>query len=346
VLVKTKSFMKYSNLVFSLFLLVCCGRSDRTDDPTRRNSSPMNAGNLAEVNLENIVCFPPSPQDGVAPFGTFSDVTFLFDSSDSTGKIIDTLLFNTPVNILKRFDNFLAVCTPEGKVGYIRNGDIYNTVFYGYGRKLSHYLVGLSKYGINEYWGSCIDKSHFKIVRINGEGKKEATYVDTLFCQNYEVKKLMYVALKNVHDSFHVSYSYYSEIGNGINQFIVDTGSITNLISVSSSGDGGVSNIAKVYLPVYMGGSKKVLLARDGVLSVDSNTGNVDTYPYPSNLKIPIEELIVVVQEEVEMVWNAEAGEQAYNADGSFVYDVYPSTPTFYRWDGSTLKEVRSADYK
>jgi PBP1b-binding outer membrane lipoprotein LpoB len=92
--------------------------------------------------------------------GTFNKTTYIYNSTKPGAKIIDTLPFNTSVNILKAYSGFYLVCTPKAKSGYIKKTDVYSNKMFGSSLQSEnyHYLIGITKYAkeADTYEGSIL----------------------------------------------------------------------------------------------------------------------------------------------------------------------------------------------
>ena len=301
-----------------------------------------------EVDPSKIECIPTAYsygyQDNFSP-GTFGKITFVYNSTKPTAKVLDSLPFNTSVNILKEYPEFFLVCTPKAKSGYIKKTGLYfHSVFWGL--KSCTYLFGISKYPKKsnepDDFPSC-DVSKIKVVKINKSNQIVDVYRDSILGRHYELKLLYNSALKNSEAVFYLNYDCYDEQGITEDHFIVDNGKkLSSLISARGSGDGGYAQENIVYLPVNLINSKKIVLAKNGVISVDNTTAKVELYPYPANCGIPIDELIIVEDRSVEPVDDDATGESKYDKDGNMAENITINETTYYQWNGTTLRKVKS----
>jgi hypothetical protein len=341
-----------------LLTLIACTEGDKDSDVNNEkqdknrdtlgdlviSSIPANVKpwELTRVDPEKIECIPVryTLQPGYSP-AIFSDTAYVYNSVNTGRKPKDTLRFGTPVNILAEVqDNFL-ICTPKGSSGYVNKNDVSLHLSIGKGGG-GYYLIGLSQYGTTDHT-SC-DKSQLKVV-LTGERKQQYdVYLDSILGNEYEIRNLYSTALKDVRTLLYLTYHCYSEIGYSVDHFIVDNGKLSRLILTGNSGDGGVSDITNVYLPTHLTNGKKIVLARNGILSVDERNAKPQLYEYPKDLGIPIEELIVVEQTTEETGFDQEKGELLYNDDGTQAVHISVNRTDFYRWDGSTLRVVKTIE--
>ena len=343
-------------LVLSLLMLGC---KSNTEKKTQKSSS-LKANSLAhpikkslvdtvEIDPSKIECIPTAYSYGYnenfSP-GTFGKITYVYKSTKPAAKIIDSLSFNTSVNILKEYPEFFLVCTPKGKSGYIKKTDLYfHSVFWGL--KSRTYLFGISKYpkkNNNEpdNFPTCA-ASELKVVKINESKEILDVYKDSIQGEHYELKLIYNSALKNSEAVFYLNYHCYDELGVSTDHFIVDNGKkLSSLIVRGGSGDGGDSEESIVYLPVYLTNSKKIILAKNGVISIDDNTAKPELYPYPANSGIPIDELIVVEDRSTEVVEDETNGETKHNSDGTVTEKITITGTTYYQWNGNTLRIIKT----
>lgn len=276
--------------------------------------------------------------DNFSP-GTFGEVTYVYNSTDSNAVVIDSLPFNKPVNILHKEGDHYLICNPAGQAGYVKTTDLYLHAQYS-GINRSTYLFGIDAYGTDDQI-SC-ETSSLKVIKLDRKRKVVDTYADSIWGNEYEVKQIYNSALKNSEALFFINYHCYSGIGLNADHFLVDNGKLLRLTLAQSGGDGGYSDISEVYLPVRLSNGEKIVLARNGILSVDSNTGEVQTYPYPSDCGIPIEELVVLESKTQEMLYDEEKREYKLNEDGTMAVGISNLETTYYRWTGTELQKVKT----
>ena len=286
-----------------------------------------------ELDLSKIQCMPQayarrSMWSHYSP-GTISKKSVLYDSMDSTNaKVIDTLTFDTPINILSEFKTFYLVCTPFAIPGYIKKEDVFFQS-YGISRSKGKYYFG-------------IDNGKLKVTMTNNEQEIISQLIDNIGAEDYEVKKLYDSALKNA-DVFHISFHYYSGVGVEENRFVIDTDNkLSELLATFSSGDGGYADIMNAYLPIKLTNGEKVVLAKNGTLTINQSNGKTELYEYPEDCGIPIDELIVVESYTSEMIWDDETSNPATNEDGTMLEKNEILETIYYQWDGKALSKIKS----
>lgn len=301
-----------------------------------------------EVDPSKIECVPYAYAynypDNFSP-GTFGKITYVYNSAKQGRKIIDSLPFNTSLNILKEYSNYFLVCTPKAKSGYVKKTDLYfHSVFWGL--KSNTYLVGISKYpskqATENAFPTC-DASELKIIKIDESKKVVNVYEDSIMGTHYDLKLIHNSALKNAEAVLYLNYHCYNELGVVADHFIVDNGkNISRLFVADGGGDGGMSQECNIYLPVNLTNGKKIVLARNGILAINEITGKPDIFPYPADCGVPIDELIVVQNTETEDIENKEEGGLAYNKDGTMAQKISIIETMYYRWNGKVLQKVKT----
>lgn len=126
------------------------------------------------------------------------------------------------------------------------------------------------------------------------------------------------------------------------NIFIADVnGKMSEIVSASSTGEGGFYESTKVYIPIKFNKGKVLLVENgDSENMLDSYNGKLKTIPYPKDCGIPIEQLVVVIEEDAE---------GKTDADGNYIEDKYKEIVMeithkiirYYKWDGKKLQETK-----
>lgn len=279
--------------------------------------------------------------------GAFKEKTYLYSSLNSNKKIIDTLRIGTEVNILKDYEDYFLICSSTGKTGYVKKEDLYmysSLLDLGYDNdktNFGRYLIGIQKYKKIE--NKEYNENLLKIIKLNSEKQITETFIDSIPVSYSPVRELHYCALKNAKSIFYLKYSYYDEIGVVFDHFIVDNGKkLSRLIVTSGSGDGGYGDESTVYLPVRLTNGKKIVLAKNGILSVNEINGKPETFPYPTDSGIPIDELVIVENSSYGLVEDDKGNEIEYNEDGTMALQIDIVETIYYRWNGTSLQKVKT----
>ena len=243
------------------FIIFSCTRpskiSKQTTDKLKRNlsvrqSNKHNIVDTALIDPNTLGCLVTHYSYGNDPEhfspGTFNKTTYVYNSTKPNAKIIDTLPFNTSVNILKAYSGFYLVCTPKAKSGYIKKTDLYSNKMLGSSLESEdyNYLIGITKYAkeADTYEGSIL-----KFIKINYKSNEILdSYVDSVYGGSYEIKQVYSVALKNVEAVFHITHNYFHDIETDADLFVIDDGKkISRLIYEEGSGDGGDGQGSNIY---------------------------------------------------------------------------------------------------
>jgi len=341
--------MKLSLSIIVLITFFSCTRTSKNNNQVVNNGhtiskkKPINNTDTTVIDPNTLGClvthYPYSNNPEQLTPGTFNKVTYVYNSPKPEAKIVDTLSFNTSVNILKDYPKFYLVCTNKAKNGYIKKTDLYLNKMLGSSLQSEdyHYLIGITKYAkeADTYEGSTL-----KFIKINYKSNEILdSYVDSVYGGGYELKQVYSVALKNAEAVFHITHNYFHDIETDADLFVIDDGKkISRLIYEEGSGDGGDGQGSNIYLPIKLTNSKKIVLAKNGELTLNNMTAKPELYPYPADCGIPIDQLIVVQYWDEEM----QDGQPDYNPDGTAYNDITITSTDYYKWDGSNLKKVKT----
>ncbi|RZL34335.1 MAG: hypothetical protein EOO96_10140 [Pedobacter sp.] len=123
-------------------------------------------------------------------------------------------------------------------------------------------------------------------------------------------------------------------------------GKISEIINASSTGEGGFYESTKVYIPLKFNKSKILLVENgDSENMLDSYNGTLKTIPYSKDCGIPIEQLIVVIEEDAEGKTDVE-GNFIENKDKEIVMEITRKIIRYYKWDGYKLQEAKKVVIK
>ncbi|MCC8426446.1 hypothetical protein [Mucilaginibacter sp. UR6-11] len=336
-----------------LSMLLVTGCKDKTEKKvtrktvrvTRQENRPKVSPDTAAIDPAKLGCLLTTYRYSYDPQtfspGTFNKITYVYNAIKGTAKVIDSLPFNTPVNILKEYRDYFLVCTPKLKSGYIKKPDLYFQSFYG-GEDTS-YLVGIAKYPphLSEVDDDVTcEPGIVKFIKTGKSQKILNTYTDTIEGAHYQINKLSSSALKNSVGIFHLTYSCMHDIEDDMDLFVIDNGKkLSRLFLAGGSGDGGYYDDTRIYLPIQVTNGKKIVLAKNGVLSVDDTKPQLEIFLYPKDCGIAIDELIVVQSIQVEPVGD---DKPKYNNDGTEAENLTIEFTKYFRWDGNKLKLIRT----
>ncbi|MFC3561406.1 hypothetical protein [Pedobacter jamesrossensis] len=124
------------------------------------------------------------------------------------------------------------------------------------------------------------------------------------------------------------------------------SGKMSEIISASSTGEGGFYETTKVYLPLKFAKGKVVLVENgDSENMLDSYTGTLKTIPYPKDCGIPIEQLVVVIEEDAEGKTDVD-GNFIEDKNKEIIMEITHKVIRYYKWNGSKFLQVKKVVVK
>ncbi|MES2809250.1 MAG: hypothetical protein V4619_11520 [Bacteroidota bacterium] len=226
---------------------------------------------------------------------------------------------------------FLKVKLDNGTEGYIVDDNI---AFFTFTDDAGIYLYLAGTY----IQKGETNKPFIKVVKYDIKAKKiirsvtHNGYSETIF----EVNRIKNLPLKNV--EFCLRVNAHGDFCGGTQTmlFMVDkpTGMSFLPESVTFLADGGGLDATIIYIPAINGKGKICLYP-------DADTGTKDTLAYPSNLKYPLNETIIMINNE---------GQQFVNDDylpilsknGEVRWEYLKQTINYYHWDGKVATRFYS----
>lgn len=212
--------------------------------------------------------------------------------------------------------------------GYLRQSDF---VKYTFRNGDTHYCI-INDKGTN-------GGQNFKVI------KKTKNSLDTLVVgspSHYLRAKYDYykMALPNVVGLVNLEFFRASCPGTTINVLVVDCGdSLTTLATSAVMGESTWYESTIVYVPVKFGSGKVLLVANGDVKNIfNGHTAELNTYPYPKDCKVPIEELVVVVSEAAESEESNEVDENGFTIEQEPKVNLHKEV--YYQWKNNTLVKV------
>ena len=73
---------------------------------------------------------------------------------------------------------------------------------------------------------------------------------------------------------------------------------------------------------------------------LDSYTGTLKTIPYPKDCGVPIEQLVVVIEEDAEGKTDVK-GNFVEDKNKEIIMEITHKIIRYYRWDGSKLQQAK-----
>lgn len=283
--------------------------------------------------------------------GFSSPVTFnnakLFAQPD-TNSTFEVWGYKTPLTVLEggitQGISWYKVKLYDTITGYLQEKDIIRYVFRSYQHESDYYIDYL-------IWieNRHTDNAALKIVK----SYDNYTYPDTFtmkgFASFIEVKPVYFgIALKNVKKMFEVKSFMASCPGTSHSYFVADCSDSFRVVTSSfSTGESTYYQYITAYLPMRFDNGN-ILLVENGDMENIFNyqTGTLNTWPHPKNLKVPVADLVVLVHEDAETTEKDLAEYEAQDAS-EWNYKEPKLTITrhiveYYRWDGKKLIKVQT----
>lgn len=212
--------------------------------------------------------------------------------------------------------------------GYLRESDFVNYSFRG---KKSYYYI------INDKTAN--GNHNYKVVK-KANGKLDTL---TLGSPAYYLRAkhdYFKIALPGVVDMLDLEFFNASCPGTTINVLVADCGdSLTTLASSFSMGESTWGESTVAYVPVKFGTGKVLLVANGDVKNIfNTYTAELNTFPYPKNIGIPIEELVVVVTENYEAIEADRQDAESYE-DPELKQTLYKVE--YYQWKGNKMVKIK-----
>lgn len=134
--------------------------------------------------------------------------------------------------------------------------------------------------------------------------------------------------------------------GTTVDCFMIDTGKKLVLLAQGlSQGEEGWSQSSTVFVPMKFENGKVMLVARGDIENIfNNNTAELNTFPYPTSINVPIENLIVVKNADEEYEFDKDEN-LVTNKDGSYKLSSSKYSTEFYSWDGVNLLKIKEIAY-
>lgn len=276
----------------------------------------------------------------------------LFELPDTNSKVVwqHKRQFLTKITPLKKAENqgikWYKVSAYDTIIGFIREQDFVKYRFYG--KNYTYYYV------FNDPRPKDKGYPHYRIVKkkywpkrqVLTEKQKLQKTTDTFELGmkiHYVRAKSDYykVALPNIDHLLTFEFFRASCPGTNIEQLVVDCGdSLTTLTSSFAMVEAGWSENITPYIPIKFGSGKVLLVANGNVKGIfDTYSAKLNTFDYPKDIGIPIEELVVIVKENYEPIEADRQDEDSYN-DPETKRTLY--VEEYYRWKNNKLKLIKT----
>jgi|GEM_PF-3131520 len=274
--------------------------------------------------------------------------SYVYAEPDSNSSVIDTLYWQQH---LQKLDRSFPYKNPDS---YLYSHVHYKDSLKGYVKKtdVAVYTLGnrsnTRRFGI----GSKKIKGGDKVLQILTIENSSRTVIDRfeMYYRNddYRLRPVYNFALKNINSIIHIDFYRTGGCpGTSNDVFLMTKGdTFEELIQSMSMGEAGYYDHSIIYLPIQFENGKILLVAYGNIeLIFNRVTGDLNVYPYPEELGVPIEELIVVEHEEGETLYD-EDYKQIFTQEGKNKVKIEKKDTRFFRWDGQKLKKIKEIVYK
>lgn len=282
----------------------------------------------------------------------YADKALVYCSPDTSAFVIDTLSFNSLVRATEHiqrlrddtiFQTDFATRIKTVLQTFLNNSGEWYSIMHDKGSayvkkddlaiwNITGFLAGLkrSEVGYNTIELSSIDSAD--------QHKRDRSFLLNYLSHGYELEAVGFNGLKDCETLLH--YRTYREScpGGEMHQFVAFTkNGFVEVASCSGEGEGGEYIWETLYLPMRFPNGKVLLVAYADLENIfNIQTADLNTYPYPENAGIPIDQLIVKTNEFTVPLLDEDGNDQ-YDEHGSKKVRVDHDPPVYYRWDG---KEV------
>lgn len=275
----------------------------------------------------------------------------LFELPDTNSKVIwqHKNQFQTHITPLKKAKNqglkWYKVAIEDGTQGFLREQDFVKYSFYGQSHTY-YYFVNSPKAKDKSYpYYKVIKKKYKARNQVLTEKQRHQKWTDTFELGMYwsylrAKAKYQKIALKGVQKLFHLEFFNAQCPGTTETVLLVDVKDSLSIIASSfSQGEAGWSEYRVVYLPVKFGNDKVLLVANGDVENIfNTQTAELNTFDYPKDIGIPIEELVVIVEENYEPIEADRQDEDSYK-DPETKRTLYKEE--YYRWADNKLVKIK-----
>lgn len=285
------------------------------------------------VEQASLHCSPNSSSDilDTLPFNAsvfatdrirISEMDTLYSTEVATGK-------RTAIDIFANEKEVWILVEYQGKSGYLINTDL--AAYYQY---YPNFLAGFIGKG-----------NETQMVLRSFDEAEPNNIIQSYSCQMYfsafEVRNQLYKGLDNPGDI--VCYSTYTQScpSTLYNEYIsLHNGQFRFITSDISSGESNLYEIETTYFPLKFGNGTILLVANgDAEHIFNFQSATLNTYNYPPQIGIPIEQLVVKTGEYSEQILDNN-GEPMMDENENYKVKIVKGQPMYYQWDGQNLVKV------
>ncbi len=277
---------------------------------------------------------------------TFTNYTPIYCTPAKRKDTINWLPFNTRINVIQtlKLPNEQGISEQWFKIKYRdKIGFVLNNGMALSGGN-SHYLIGRSPH------------NHYNAMLISLEPGLENSPKDTCYLNYMHAHRddlLRFNGLDFSKNIIHVTSFRESCPGATSHEFIRldDEGNLTKIISSYSTGEMGYFDEEQIYFPLKFESGKTLLVANGEIDFIfNTSSGELNTFEYPNEPGIPINQLIVKTKKYTEDCLQKYTNRQNLVEKTYFVeaeengemkqVRVFEEKPQFYKWDGTELKQI------
>lgn len=323
-------------LAVFLFLFSCNNDQTKTiltDDTLARDSIKILRDSLQmdEFRDKNLVEKSQS--------STFPDSCYVYSKPDLNSLPIGrfpmftnlTIFGNRP--IISNGVEWYKVETQDKKIGFI---DVQDLIFGEFENQEKGYKLVL---GVREkrHLGSMVS-----INRVRLHDNKVTEILELPLISSPFVTKISSTTLMSALQV--LKYETSSEECPGITEdyYIIDNGNKLILLAKgTSSGESSWYQSSIVYIPIKLTNGKVMLVANGNINNIfNSETGELNVFHYTEDIGIPIENLIVIKNEEVEYEFDEDYN-PIENKDGTYKIASENYSTEYYSWNGKVVTKIR-----
>jgi hypothetical protein len=313
-----------------------------------RDSLSQRYGSEEDLNAalwnQRIMIDRPLKDDEIRDDFILIQASAMYASPDSGAKIIANLPAGTKLTPAQAYEvqprsvyarKFWKVKTADSLEGYLSQFEIARHRYEP--PKGGSYSLLVGNCAPRRQYCYCLQVNRFQE---NPPKIMETLKVDWCSGSHQHLRPIRNLALKNVDMALYfygtnASCPEYHDI-----HFIVDAnGKLKDALQTYATGEGGYYEHATMYLPVRFENGK-ILLVREGSDIFDGQEARLINFEYNDSIGIPIEDLVVVVEESAEYDAYVEGAEK-YDQQGRMKKKITHHRVKYYCWDGEQLNFVK-----
>ncbi|NOQ74603.1 MAG: hypothetical protein GQ574_21505 [Crocinitomix sp.] len=294
---------------------------------------------------------------------SFSERTFVYCSPDSTHNAVGFVNFNTSLTTLElishvKKDSFIFNSSRPNEYRYKYHFSNWKKINFrgGFGYVKETDLADdyneegqfLLQKKINGFNGTEIQ---LKAISSEPNSKKSLSSIGLPYMHGYRIRICHENGLAN--SGLLIAYETFRQSCPGASNttlIILNETGFKKIISNFSTGEAGTFDSETVYYPIRLADGAIKLIPGDYIIyngmdfeKVDLN--KIEGYPYPEQIGVPIERLIVKTRSFTENILDENDVVQLKDDNYSYKVKVINEEPFFYEWNGEELIELGSNYY-